>query len=47
MNIRRLGPNDATAYRTLRLRALREFPQAFTSSYEEDEKLRPRLPGKG
>jgi ribosomal protein S18 acetylase RimI-like enzyme len=39
MHIRRLGPSDACAYRTLRLRALRDFPQAFTSSYEEDEKL--------
>jgi len=39
MHIRRLGPSDASAYRSLRLRALREFPQAFTSSYEEDEQL--------
>lgn len=39
MRIRRLAPGDASAYRTLRLRALREFPQAFTSSYAEDEKL--------
>lgn len=35
MNIRRLGPDDANAYRELRLRALREHPEAFTSSYEE------------
>lgn len=34
--VRRLGPEDATAYRTLRLRGLREHPDAFTSSYEED-----------
>jgi ribosomal protein S18 acetylase RimI-like enzyme len=46
MNIRRLGPNDATGYRTLRLRALWEFPQAFTSRYEEDEKLPPEAAGK-
>ena len=39
MNIRRLSPDDAPGYRTLRLRALWELPQAFTSSYEEDEKL--------
>jgi ribosomal protein S18 acetylase RimI-like enzyme len=39
MEIRRLAPSDASSYRTLRLRALWEFPQAFTSSYEEDEKL--------
>jgi len=32
-------PADAPAYRTLRLRALWEFPEAFTSSYAEDEKL--------
>jgi ribosomal protein S18 acetylase RimI-like enzyme len=36
MLIRRLGPADATLYRSLRLRALREHPDAFTSSYEED-----------
>lgn len=36
MQIRRLTPQDATAYRALRLRALREHPDAFTSSYEED-----------
>jgi ribosomal protein S18 acetylase RimI-like enzyme len=39
MEIRRLVPGDASAYRTLRLRALWEFPQAFTSSYSEDETL--------
>jgi len=36
MNIRRLQPSDAAIYRTLRLRALREHPEAFTSSFEED-----------
>jgi ribosomal protein S18 acetylase RimI-like enzyme len=46
MNIRCLGPDDALEFRTLRLRALREFPQAFTSSYEEDEKLPPEAAGK-
>jgi RimJ/RimL family protein N-acetyltransferase len=39
MQIRRLLPGDAPAYRALRLRALRECPRAFTSSYEDDEKL--------
>lgn len=36
MHIRRLDPADATAYRTLRLRALQEHPEAFTSSHDED-----------
>jgi len=35
VEIRRLGPEDAAAYRDLRLRGLREHPDAFTSSYEE------------
>ena len=34
--IRQLLVDDAGPYRALRLRALREFPQAFTSSYEEE-----------
>ena len=38
MEVRRLGPDDAHAYRALRMRALWEFPEAFTSSWEEDEK---------
>lgn len=36
MRIRRLAVPDVSAYRALRLRALREHPEAFTSSYEED-----------
>ena len=36
MLIRRLQPADAHLYRSLRLRALREHPDAFTSSYEDD-----------
>lgn len=36
MLVRRLTPADATLYRSLRLRALREHPDAFTSSYEDD-----------
>jgi RimJ/RimL family protein N-acetyltransferase len=38
MQIRRLSAADATDYRALRIRALWEFPEAFTSSFEEDEK---------
>jgi len=38
--IRLLVPDDAGDYRALRLRALREHPEAFTSSFE-DEQLRP------
>jgi RimJ/RimL family protein N-acetyltransferase len=37
MEIRRLTPEDASSYRALRIRALWEFPEAFTSSFEEDE----------
>jgi ribosomal protein S18 acetylase RimI-like enzyme len=40
MEVRRLVETDAAAYRELRLRALREHPDAFTSSFEEDE-LKP------
>ena len=36
MLVRLLGPADATLYRALRLRALREHPDAFTSAYAED-----------
>ncbi len=48
--LRRLLPADAAVYRDLRLRALGEFPEAFTSSVEEEahkplawseERLRP------
>lgn len=38
--IRRLEVPDASVYRALRLRALREHADAFTSSFEE-EKIRP------
>ncbi len=36
MNIRTLGPEDATAFQELRLFALKESPSAFGSSYEEE-----------
>jgi RimJ/RimL family protein N-acetyltransferase len=34
--LRRLDPDDAAAYRTLRLRGLLEHPDAFTSSHAEE-----------
>lgn len=37
MEIRRLTTADAAAYRSLRLHGLREHPEAFTSSWDEDE----------
>ncbi len=37
--IRRLLPDDAEAYRALRLRALREHPDAFTSSHAEESEI--------
>ena len=40
MEIRELGEADATEYRELRLRALREHPESFLSSYEA-ERARP------
>ena len=36
MHIRQLGIDDAASYHALRLRMLRIYPDAFTSSYEED-----------
>jgi ribosomal protein S18 acetylase RimI-like enzyme len=36
MQIRRLEIPDAAVYRELRLRGLREHPEAFTSSFEEE-----------
>ena len=50
MKTRELGEGDATAYRTLRLRALREHPTAFVSSHEEQrewplERFAQRLRG--
>lgn len=38
MEVRRLDAHDAPDYRAVRIRALWEFPEAFTSSYQEDEK---------
>lgn len=40
VSIRRLTPEDAPEYRALRLRAFKDHPDAFTSSYEE-EVLKP------
>src|SRR5204863_7198263 len=36
VNVRRRGPTDAAAFQALRLRALREDPVAFASSYEDE-----------
>ncbi len=36
MTVRQLTTADAAAFRALRLRALKEHPEAFTSSFEED-----------
>jgi ribosomal protein S18 acetylase RimI-like enzyme len=44
MEIRRLVPDDAPAYHALRLRGLREHPDAFTSSYEEDAQQPLQVP---
>ena len=38
MDIRQLISGDAPAYRALRLRALREQFQAFSSSHQDDER---------
>ena len=35
MEIRKLYPKDAEEYRDLRLRALKDHPEAFAASYEE------------
>ncbi|WP_053364624.1 GNAT family N-acetyltransferase [Bacillus sp. FJAT-27251] len=37
MKIRKLGSMDASAYIKLRLEALRDTPEAFSSSYEEEK----------
>lgn len=41
--VRLLMPEDAPAFRALRLRGLREHPDAFTSSYEEDAAHPPEV----
>ncbi|WP_409971433.1 GNAT family N-acetyltransferase [Bacillus sp. Bva_UNVM-123] len=38
MNIRLLAAEDADAYRRIRLQALSEHPEAFSSSFEEESK---------
>ena len=37
MDIRILGETDAAAFRALRLRALQDHPEAFASSFEEEQ----------
>ena len=39
MNIRQLAAHDAPVYQPLRLRALREHPEAFGSSPEDEQPL--------
>jgi ribosomal protein S18 acetylase RimI-like enzyme len=39
--VRRLGPDDAATYWALRLRGLKEHPEAFTSSYAEEATRSP------
>jgi RimJ/RimL family protein N-acetyltransferase len=39
VQVRRLTPDDVQAYRQVRLRALREEPTAFSSSYDEERDL--------
>jgi ribosomal protein S18 acetylase RimI-like enzyme len=41
MHLRRLEPADASAYRALRLRGLKAHPDAFTSSFEEENECAP------
>ena len=36
LDVRLLGADDAPAYRVLRLRGLREHPEAFTSSFDQE-----------
>ena len=43
VHVRPLGRDDAAAWRALRLRALREHPESFTSSYEEDVQQPPQV----
>lgn len=52
MEIRQLVPEDAEAYLSVRLEALRESPSAFASKYEEEkqnkaEKYRSRFKASG
>jgi RimJ/RimL family protein N-acetyltransferase len=39
--LRTLGPDDAAAYRELRLQALQDTPSAFASSYQEERERDP------
>jgi ribosomal protein S18 acetylase RimI-like enzyme len=52
MLVRLLNPSDAESHHALRLRGLKENPEAFGSSYEEEvdfplEKIRSRIPESG
>ncbi len=39
MELRVLGENDAAAYQPLRLRSLKEHPEAFGVAYEEEAEM--------
>ncbi len=39
MNIRRLTPDDAAAFQSIRMLALQESPAAFASSYDEEKDI--------
>jgi len=41
MEIRALNADDAQAFHTIRLRALRDHPTAFASAYEDEQTLTP------
>jgi len=41
MEIRALTDADADVYQAIRLRSLREYPEAFGSSYEEERERKP------
>jgi RimJ/RimL family protein N-acetyltransferase len=43
MHIRRLTPEDAAAFQTLRLAALQKAPSAFGSSFEEESEFPPSV----
>ena len=52
--VRMLGKDDATAFRRVRLEALRLHPEAYTASYEDEAQLnlaqfteRLATPGRG
>ena len=43
LDVRALGPEDWPAYRDIRLAALKDAPEAFVSTYEEESKFEESL----